>query len=67
MREEAGAAVEPRAGQGSEADASALLALTRRLLADLHPGATARGVALDSRLDKDLGFDSLARVELVVS
>lgn len=65
MREEAGAAGSPRAGQESEADASALLALTRRLLADLHPGAAARGVALDSRLDKDLGFDSLARVELV--
>lgn len=41
-----------------------LLALIDALSAELRPGA---GIAsrLDSRLDKDLGLDSLARVELI--
>ena len=44
-----------------------VLALTRRLLAELHPGvAWIRPVTLDSALERDLGLDSLSRVELAV-
>ena len=43
------------------------LTLTRRFLAELHPGVgVSRPVALDSTLDADLGLDSLSRVELAV-
>jgi 1-acyl-sn-glycerol-3-phosphate acyltransferase len=42
-----------------------LLALIGQLVAELRPGASVRA-GLDSRLDKDLGLDSLARVELMV-
>lgn len=41
-----------------------LLALIEKLVAELRPGAGTRA-RLDSRLDKDLGLDSLARVELM--
>ncbi|MBK9021105.1 MAG: AMP-binding protein [Sulfuritalea sp.] len=41
-----------------------MLALIDRLVAELRPGARAKA-GLDSRLDKDLGLDSLARVELL--
>jgi 1-acyl-sn-glycerol-3-phosphate acyltransferase len=42
-----------------------VLALTRRFLAELHPGATwIHPVTLDSVLERDLGLDSLSRVEL---
>ena len=44
-----------------------VLALTRHLLAELHPGvAWIRPVTLDSALERDLGLDSLSRVELAV-
>lgn len=44
-----------------------LLALVRDLVTQLHPGAGLAGrVCLASSLDRDLGFDSLARVELVL-
>ena len=43
----------------------AVLALTRQFLAELHPGAAwIRPVTLDSSLERDLGLDSLSRVEL---
>ncbi len=44
-----------------------LLEIVAGLAADLKPGAAAaRRVELDSALDRDLGFDSLTRVELVL-
>jgi non-ribosomal peptide synthetase component F len=44
----------------------AVLALTRQFLAELHLGAARiRPVMLDSSLERDLGLDSLSRVELV--
>ena len=53
----------PESGRTPEA----VLALTRQLLAELHPGvAWIRPVALDSALERDLGLDSLSRVELAV-
>ena len=43
-----------------------LLGLVEELLCELHPGrAPARTLALDSSLDRDVGLDSLARVELL--
>ncbi len=45
-------------------DAATLLALVDALLEELQPG-TARTATLDSALDRDLGLDSLSRVELL--
>jgi len=46
---------------------SRLLRVVRDLAVELHPRrAKTLGVALDSRLDRDLGFDSLGRVELLL-
>ena len=45
-------------------EAHRLVALIGKLVAELRPGASPM-VGLDSRLDKDLGLDSLARVELL--
>ena len=43
-----------------------LLDILARLMAELHPEAAARlDITLDSRLDRDLGLDSLARMELL--
>jgi len=42
---------------------AALIALLRELVAQTRPGETVE-VSLDSRLDRDLGIDSLARVEV---
>ena len=51
---------------GGEAEATAL-ALTRGFLAEVHPGtSTRRALTLDSALERDLGLDSLSRVELAV-
>jgi len=50
----------------SQQTASAALALTRQFLAELHPGALRRPITLDSALERDLGLDSLSRVELAV-
>jgi acyl carrier protein len=44
--------------------AQALLSLLEQLQAELHPGQARRAIALDSRLEQDLGLDSLGRVEL---
>jgi len=46
--------------------ASELIRIVRTLFAELH-GKTGehRRVTLDSSLDRDLGFDSLARMELL--
>jgi acyl carrier protein len=42
-----------------------LLAVVQQLVDDTHPGR-AHAVALDTSLEKDLGLDSLARVELML-
>ena len=47
--------------------AVSILALTRQFLDDLHPGAPhTRPITLESTLERDLGLDSLSRVELAV-
>jgi acyl carrier protein len=47
--------------------AARLLAIIRGLLAEIHPGQEeASTPVLDSSLDRDLGLDSLAQVELLV-
>ncbi len=44
-----------------------LLALIERFLAELHPDLRLQGgVVLENSLDRDLGLDSLSRVELFV-
>jgi 1-acyl-sn-glycerol-3-phosphate acyltransferase len=45
--------------------AKALLDIVQELVGELRPGVRAV-VTLDSALDRDIGFDSLARVELVL-
>jgi 1-acyl-sn-glycerol-3-phosphate acyltransferase len=58
--------VNPDSGASQQA-ATAALVLTRQFLAELHPGAPrSRAITLDSALDRDLGLDSLSRVELAV-
>ena len=44
---------------------TALLAIVDALAAELRPGSRPRPATLKSRLDRDLGFDSLGRVELI--
>ena len=47
-------------------DAQALVAAMREIVAELHPQLGARvEVTLDSSLDRDLGLDSLSRMELL--
>ena len=47
--------------------ARVLLSVVRNLVLELHPRRGRRiQIALDSELDKDLGFDSLSRVELLL-
>lgn len=50
----------------STAQSTALLALLANLVRELHPGRAAPMVTLASRLEQDLGLDSLARVELLL-
>lgn len=45
---------------------TALLPILTQLVQELHPGRAAPTVTLDSRLEQDLGLDSLARVELLL-
>ena len=42
-----------------------LLAVVDAVAAELRPGSPPRPAGLQSRLDRDLGFDSLGRVELI--
>lgn len=51
---------------GAADPAAALLATVRALLSELQPGRAPHRVDLDSALDRDLGFDSLARAELLL-
>ena len=47
-------------------DERSLVAAMREIVAELHPHLGARaGVTLDSSLDRDLGLDSLSRMELL--
>lgn len=46
--------------------AGQLLAIVQTLASELHPGETTRGVSLTTLLDRELGFDSLSRVELIL-
>jgi 1-acyl-sn-glycerol-3-phosphate acyltransferase len=46
-------------------DAERVLETVRAVAAELHPGPGLSAPALDSALDRDLGFDSLGRAELV--
>jgi 1-acyl-sn-glycerol-3-phosphate acyltransferase len=48
-----------------ERSASELLDIVGRLAAELHPRRPVPDITLDSLLDRELGFDSLGRVELV--
>ncbi|MFA7386414.1 MAG: AMP-binding protein [Thiohalobacteraceae bacterium] len=46
--------------------ADVLVSLLTQLVQELHPGRTVPTVTLASRLEQDLGLDSLARVELLL-
>ncbi|MCX7892678.1 MAG: AMP-binding protein [Burkholderiales bacterium] len=61
-------ATEPAPGApGPEDPAALVLAVVRELVAQSQPELAARGrIALDSRLERDLALDSLARVELAL-
>src|SRR5688572_16947076 len=48
-----------------EPNSDALLDVVRELASELHP-ARRTSVTLDSTLDRDIGLDSLGRVELVL-
>jgi len=58
--------VEPSADQAVEAAGDILLNVAQKLVVELHPYKAAQTVTLDSILDRDLGLDSLARVELIL-
>ncbi|MBM3565370.1 MAG: AMP-binding protein [Alphaproteobacteria bacterium] len=49
----------------ARAAAERLLETTRALLTEINPRRADRPISLDSLLDKDIGFDSLGRVELM--
>ena len=49
-----------------DATADALLAIVHQLAAELHPARAVTPPTLDSALERDLGFDSLGRVELML-
>ncbi len=51
--------------QQSQEQSQRLLELLTALEGELHPGGERRKIALDSSLEKDIGIDSLARVELL--
>ena len=50
---------------GQRETAEALLSELQTLLGELQPGRSSTAISLDSTLDKDLGLDSLGRVELI--
>jgi acyl carrier protein len=45
--------------------AARLLAIATEVVAELRPGAAGPGITLDSSFDRNLGLDSLSRVELI--
>ncbi|HUL94130.1 MAG TPA: AMP-binding protein [Burkholderiales bacterium] len=56
----------PRTEPANEALSATLLAVIAELLRESEQGGRARAVRLDSSLERDLGIDSLARVELIM-
>lgn len=59
--------IEQSEDQVTGSSAEALLELVRRLALELHPqGGPSLRVTLDSALDRELAFDSLSRVELLL-
>ncbi len=57
----------PEAERPTEETAQRLLEIVRQLVVELKPqGSPKSGIDLDSALDRDLGFDSLSRVELML-
>jgi 1-acyl-sn-glycerol-3-phosphate acyltransferase len=53
-----------RASGSTGVGAEALLEIVRQVATELHPGRQLPPASLDSRLDRDYGYDSLGRVEL---
>lgn len=51
--------------EGVHQKADQLIAVVRQLAAELYGGTYSLAISLDSALDRDLGLDSLARVELL--
>lgn len=51
---------------GSLSRTEQLLSIVRTLASELHPGDRPLRVSLTTLLDKELGFDSLSRVELIL-
>ena len=47
-------------------DEARLLAIVAALAEELHPGGVTTSVELDTRLDQELGFDSLSSIELLM-
>ncbi|MDJ0611025.1 MAG: AMP-binding protein [Kiloniellales bacterium] len=67
MAVSAGRAKQSEDARGAEQDRERLLGIVRRLVDDLHPRRRAGlPVDLSSRLDRDLGIDSLGRSELLL-
>lgn len=54
-----------RMSKTEEFSALCVMDAIRQAVGDMHPGAPHRPVNLDSSLERDLGFDSLGRVELM--
>ena len=54
-----------RQEQSAEQAGEVILQIAQRLTAELHPTRTTPTATLDSLLDRELGFDSLGRVELL--
>lgn len=48
-----------------EGEPEALLGITERLVQESHPGGYRLNITLDSSMEKDLGLDSLSRMELL--
>ena len=55
-----------RQNRGSLSQTEQLLSIVRTLAAELHPGDRLQRISLTTLLDKELGFDSLSRVELIL-
>ncbi|MCX7109861.1 MAG: AMP-binding protein [Proteobacteria bacterium] len=56
---------EPMPIENTRETVEALLSVLQNLVQELHPGRPMAAISLDSSLDKDLGLDSLGRVELM--
>jgi 1-acyl-sn-glycerol-3-phosphate acyltransferase len=56
---------EPAGAMRGQEPAGIVLDIVQRLVGELHPGGPPARVTLDSLLDRELGFDSLGRVELI--